>query len=225
MALIANKLKQINSKIRKAELYAQRKNGAVQLLAVSKTKPSADIIQAYQAGQRHFGESYCQEALIKQKELGSYQITWHFIGPIQSNKTRQIAGHFSWVHSVDRLKIAKRLSEQRSDVLPSLNICIQVNISNEQSKSGFQLQELPEIIEQISQLPNIKLRGVMAIPQPVADFEQQRIPYRQLYQCVKVLNKPEIDTFSFGMTGDLKAAIAEGATIVRVGTALFGARS
>ena len=225
MALIANKLKQINSKIRKAELYAQRKNGAVQLLAVSKTKPSADIIQAYQAGQRHFGESYCQEALIKQKELGSYQITWHFIGPIQSNKTRQIAGHFSWVHSVDRLKIAKRLSEQRSDVLPSLNICIQVNISNEQSKSGFQLQELPEIIEQISQLPNIKLRGVMAIPQPVADFEQQRIPYRQLYQCVKALNKPEIDTFSFGMTGDLKAAIAEGATIVRVGTALFGARS
>jgi len=225
MALIANKLKQINSKIRKAELYAQRKNGAVQLLAVSKTKPSADIIQAYQAGQRHFGESYCQEALIKQKELGSYQITWHFIGPIQSNKTRQIASHFSWVHSVDRLKIAKRLSEQRSDVLPSLNICIQVNISNEQSKSGFQLQELPEIIEQISQLPNIKLRGVMAIPQPVADFEQQHIPYRQLYQCVKALNKPEIDTFSFGMTGDLKAAIAEGATIVRVGTALFGARS
>ena len=225
MALIANKLKQINSKIRKAELYAQRKNGAVQLLAVSKTKPSADIIQAYQAGQRHFGESYCQEALIKQKELGSYQITWHFIGPIQSNKTRQIAGHFSWVHSVDRLKIAKRLSEQRSDVLPSLNICIQVNISNEQSKSGFQLQELPEIIEQISQLPNIKLRGVMAIPQPVADFEQQRMPYRELYQCVKALNKPEIDTFSFGMTGDLKAAIAEGATIVRVGTALFGVRN
>jgi len=225
MALIANKLKQIHREICKAELYAQRKKGGVQLLAVSKTKPSVDIIQAYQAGQRHFGESYLQEALIKQKELGSYQITWHFIGPIQSNKTRQIANHFSWVHSVDRLKIAKRLSEQRLAYLPPLNICIQVNISNEQSKSGFQLDELPAIVEQVSRLPNIKLRGVMAIPQPVADFEQQRIPYRQLYQSVKALDEPEMDTFSFGMTGDLKAAITEGATIVRVGTALFGARS
>ncbi|NOQ14548.1 MAG: YggS family pyridoxal phosphate-dependent enzyme, partial [Methyloprofundus sp.] len=212
MTSIANKLKQINSEIRKAECYAQRKGGTVQLLAVSKTKPSVDIIQAYQAGQRHFGESYLQEALIKQQELGSYQITWHFIGPIQSNKTRQIASHFSWVHSVDRLKIAKRLSEQRPEHLPALNICIQVNISDEQSKSGFQLQELPAIIEQISQLPNLTLRGVMAIPQPITDFEQQRIPYRQLYQSVKALNKPEMDTFSFGMTGDLKAAITEGAT-------------
>lgn len=225
MVSIVKKLRQIDSEIRMAECYAHRQKGAVQLLAVSKTKPSTDIIQAYQAGQRHFGESYCQEALIKQQQLGCYQITWHFIGPIQSNKTRQIASHFSWVHSVDRLKIAKRLSEQRPDYLPPLNICIQVNISNEKSKSGFQLDELPTIIEQILQLPNISLRGVMAIPQPVADFEQQRIPYRQLYQYVKALDKPEIDTFSFGMTGDLKAAIAEGATIVRVGTALFGARS
>ena len=224
MTIIANKLKQINSEIRKAELYAQRQDGSVKLLAVSKTKPSSDIIQAYKAGQRHFGESYLQEALIKQKELGCYQITWHFIGPIQSNKTRQIANHFSWVHSVDRLKIAKRLSEQRPDGLPPLNICIQVNISNEQSKSGFQLDELAAVIEQISQLPNIKLRGVMAIPRPVVDFEQQRLPYRQLYQSVKIINNPEMDTFSFGMTGDLRAAIAEGATIVRVGTALFGRR-
>ncbi len=225
MSSIANKLKKIHSEIRQAESHAQRKNASVQLLAVSKTKPSTDIIQAYQAGQRHFGESYCQEALIKQQELGSYQITWHFIGPIQSNKTRQIASHFSWVHSVDRLKIAKRLSEQRPMSLPPLNICIQVNISNEASKSGFQLAELPTIIEQISLLPNIKLRGVMAIPQPVADYELQRLPYRQLYQSIMALAKPEIDTFSFGMTGDLQAAIAEGATIVRVGTALFGARA
>ena len=225
MMSIANKLNLINSEIRKSELTAQRKEGSVQLLAVSKTKPSTDIIQAYQAGQRHFGESYCQEALIKQKELGCYQITWHFIGPIQSNKTRQIASHFSWVHSVDRLKIAKRLSEQRPNHLPPLNICIQVNISNEQSKSGFQLDELSACVEQISQLANIKLRGVMAIPKPVNDFEQQRKPYRQLYQCVKALDKPGMDTFSFGMTGDLRAAIAEGATIVRVGTALFGRRS
>ena len=224
MTTIANKLKQINSEIRKAELYAQRQDGSVQLLAVSKTKPSSDIIQAYKAGQRHFGESYLQEALIKQKELGCYQITWHFIGPIQSNKTRQIASHFSWVHSVDRLKIANRLSEQRPAYLPPLNICIQVNISNEQSKSGFQLDELAAVIEKISQLPNIKLRGVMAIPRPVTDFGQQRIPYHQLYQCVKTINNPEMDTFSFGMTGDLRAAIAEGATIVRVGTALFGRR-
>ena len=225
MSSIANKLKKIHSEIRQAESHAQREKASVQLLAVSKTKPSTDIIQAYQAGQRHFGESYCQEALIKQQELGSYQITWHFIGPIQSNKTRQIASHFSWVHSVDRLKIAKRLSEQRPMSLPPLNICIQVNISNEASKSGFQLAELPTIIEQISLLPNIKLRGVMAIPQPVADYELQRLPYRQLYQSVMALAKPEIDTFSFGMTGDLQAAIAEGATIVRVGTALFGARA
>ena len=225
MTSIANKIKQINSEIRKAEYSAQREEGSVALLAVSKTKPGSDIIQAYQAGQRHFGESYCQEALIKQKELSCYQITWHFIGPIQSNKTRQIASHFSWVHSVDRLKIAKRLSEQRPANLPPLNICIQVNISNEQSKSGFQLDELAAIVEQISQLPNISLRGVMAIPQPEADYEQQRIPYRKLYQYVKNIDNFKMDTFSFGMTGDLKAAIAEGSTIVRVGTALFGARS
>lgn len=225
MTSIANKIKQINSEIRKAECSAQREEGSVTLLAVSKTKPGSDIIQAYQAGQRHFGESYCQEALIKQKELSCYQITWHFIGPIQSNKTRQIASHFSWVHSVDRLKIAKRLSEQRPAYLPPLNICIQVNISNEQSKSGFQLDELAAIVEQISQLPNISLRGVMAIPHPEADYEQQRVPYRKLYQYVKTIDNFKMDTFSFGMTGDIKAAIAEGSTIVRVGTALFGARA
>jgi len=225
MTSIANKLIQINRKIRAAEFNAQRASNVVQLLAVSKTKPSSDIIKAYQAGQRHFGESYCQEALIKQKELGSYQITWHFIGPIQSNKTRQIASHFGWVHSVDRLKIAKRLSEQRPAYLPPLNICIQVNISDESSKSGFRLDEMATVTEEILKLDNIRLRGVMAIPQPVSDYQQQRIPYRQLYQSIKALGHPEIDTFSFGMTGDLDAAIAEGATIVRVGTALFGVRS
>ncbi len=225
MASITNNLKQINNDIRKAEALARREKGAVQLLAVSKTKPSSDIVKAYQAGQRHFGESYLQEALLKQKELSCYQMTWHFIGPIQSNKTRQIANHFSWVHSVDRLKIAKRLSEQRSTSLPPLNVCIQVNISHEQSKSGFHLDELATIIEYVAQLPNIQLRGVMAIPQPVTDYEQQRAPYRQLYQCVKAIDRPEIDTFSFGMTEDLSAAIAEGATVVRVGTALFGTRT
>jgi len=224
MTLIARKLSKILYEIRVSELQAQRKIDSVALLAVSKTKPSIDLIQAYQAGQRHFGESYLQEALLKQRELVCYQITWHFIGPIQSNKTRPIAEHFSWVHSVDRLKIAQRLSEQRPAHLPPLNVCIQVNISNEATKSGFSLVELPEVIERVSCLPNIKLRGVMAIPQPETDFTRQREPYRQLYQAVKSLNRPELDTFSFGMTGDLNAAIAEGATIVRVGTALFGAR-
>ena len=224
MTLIARKLSKILYEIRAAELQSQRKIDSVALLAVSKTKPSIDLIQAYQAGQRHFGESYLQEALLKQKELACYQITWHFIGPIQSNKTRPIAEHFSWVHSVDRLKIAQRLSEQRPAHLPPLNVCIQVNISNEATKSGFSLAELPGVIEKIHCLPNIKLRGVMAIPQPETDFTLQREPYRQLYQAVKALNKPELDTFSFGMTGDLNAAIVEGATIVRVGTALFGAR-
>jgi len=224
MTAIAVKLHKIHNDIRQAELDAQREESFVQLLAVSKTRPAEDIIEAYQAGQRQFGESYLQEALIKQKQLSCYQICWHFIGPIQSNKTRQIAAHFSWVHSVDRIKIAKRLSEQRPEKLPPLNICLQVNISNEQSKSGILLDELAQAVEQVSTLANLKLRGVMAIPQPATDYEQQCKPYRQLFQAVKQLNKPELTTFSFGMTGDLKGAIAEGATMVRVGTALFGAR-
>jgi len=221
---IKKNLQNIHQAIRQAESNAQRQPNSVQLLAVSKTKPSDFIIQAYQVGQRHFAESYLQEALLKQKELGCYQITWHFIGPIQSNKTKQIAAHFSWVHSVDRLKIAQRLSEQRPPHLAPLNVCMQVNISQEQSKSGFDLAELSEVIERIDALPNLRLRGVMAIPEPRTDFEQQRKPYCELYQAVQALNKPKLDVFSFGMSGDLNAAIAEGATIVRVGTALFGQR-
>ena len=215
----------INSQIRHAECATGRRKGSVQLLAVSKTKPASDIVIAYQTGQRHFGESYLQEALKKQQELSAFDITWHFIGPIQSNKTKAIAAHFSWVHSVDRLKIAKRLSEQRPAYLPALKICLQVNISAEATKSGAMIEELPRLINAVSELPNIQLRGVMAIPEPESDVEIQKKPYRQLYQLVKQLNRPELDTFSFGMTGDLKAAIAEGSTIVRIGTALFGARS
>lgn len=224
MTDIISNLNAINTEIRAAESQAEREGSSVSLLAVSKTKPSADISIAYQAGQRNFGENYLQEALIKQKELSHYQIIWHFIGPIQSNKTKQIATNFSWVHSVDRLKIAQRLSEQRPDDLPPLNICLQINISEEESKAGIMLHDLAGMIEQIEHLPNIKLRGVMAIPEPVQSYDQQRKPYRQLYNAIKALNKPELDTFSFGMTGDLKAAITEGATIVRVGSALFGAR-
>lgn len=222
--MITQKLEQVRRHLQACCAAWNRNPESVLLLAVSKTKPAADIAVAYQAGQRHFGESYCQEAVKKQQALGAYDITWHFIGPIQSNKTKLLAAHFDWVHSVDTLKIAKRLSEQRPSRLPPLNICLQVNISGETSKSGIALEELPELCRQVAGLPHLKLRGVMAIPSPETDFEKQRLPYRALYQAVRKLGHPELDTFSFGMSGDLDAAIAEGATIVRIGTAIFGAR-
>ncbi len=223
MSNIKQRFKKVQKQILDAEIAVGRSTGSVQLLAVSKTKSAMEIAAAYKIGQRHFGESYLQEALKKQQALASMDITWHFIGPIQSNKTRQIASHFSWVHSVDRFKIAKRLSEQRPDYLPPLNLCIQVNISAEESKSGVKINELASLIQQIEPLPKIKLRGVMAIPEPETDYVAQRQPYKQLYQLVKQLDL-QLDTFSFGMSGDLKAAIAEGSTLVRIGTALFGSR-
>ncbi len=222
--MIHYKLKHILEQIMQAEVVYNREPGSVLLLAVSKNKSANDISAAYQAGQRHFGESYCQEALKKQQELGAFDITWHFIGPVQSNKTKALASHFAWIHSVHSLKIAKRLSEQRPSILPPLNICLQVNISGEESKSGITLNELPQLCEQVAALPNIKLRGVMAIPMPEEDFELQRLPYKSLYQAIAKLDNPALDTYSFGMSGDLNAAIAEGATIVRIGTALFGIR-
>ena len=223
--MVNNKLNTLLTRIRQAEIAYHRTPLSVQLLAVSKTKTANNIAQLYSAGQRHFGENYCQEALKKQQELGAYDITWHFIGPIQSNKTKAIATHFSWVHSVDSLKVARRFSEQRPVYLPPLNICLQVNISSESSKSGITLDELPDLFDQVAELPNIKLRGVMAIPEPEETFEKQRQPFKTLYQAVeKLYTSIPLDTFSFGMSGDLEAAIAEGATIVRIGTALFGAR-
>lgn len=224
MDSIAERFQQIRSQIRHAVGIAGRPRNSVQLLAVSKTKPSHDIATLYGLGQRHFAENYLQEALGKQQLLAGFNISWHFIGPIQSNKTKAIASHFSWVHSVDRLKIAERLSEQRPAHLPPLNICLQVNISGEPSKSGISLTELAELAESVGQLPHLRLRGVMAIPEPEDNYHKQRQPYRQLYQAVQELNRPELDSFSFGMSGDLKAAIMEGATMVRIGTALFGAR-
>ncbi len=214
----------VRSQIRHATGIAGRPRGSVQLLAVSKTKPASDIVALYRLGQRHFAENYLQEALAKQQQLSAFNITWHFIGPIQSNKTRPIACHFDWVHSVDRLKIAQRLSEQRPEYLPPLNICLQVNISQEASKSGVSLEDLPALVEAVRLLPNLRLRGVMAIPEPESNYHQQRQPYKLLYQAVQRLNSPELDSFSFGMSGDLKAAIMEGATMVRIGTALFGER-
>jgi pyridoxal phosphate enzyme (YggS family) len=225
MNSIIQSLTKLRNQIQQAEINYHRQAGSVLLLAVSKSKPASMIVEAYQAGQRHFGENYLQEALGKQQALGAFDITWHFIGPIQSNKTRAIGSHFDWVHSVDKLKTAKRLSEQRPHNRAPLNICLQVNISNEPSKSGICLNELAELVEQVALLPNIKLRGVMAVPAPGTTFEQQCQPYKTLYQAVTELNKPELNTFSFGMSDDLNAAIAQKATIVRIGTALFGARS
>lgn len=224
MVSIAGRFAAVRAQLRDAENAAGRLPGSVQLLAVSKTKPAADLAAVYRLGQRHFGENYLQEALKKQQQLAAFDISWHFIGPIQSNKTRPIAANFAWVHSVDRLKIAERLSEQRPDHLPPLNICLQVNISDEATKSGISLAELPDLVLQVEQLPRLRLRGVMAIPEPAADFEAQRIPYRRLYQAATALHRPQLDTFSFGMSGDLLAAVTEGATLVRIGTALFGAR-
>lgn len=224
MDSIEERFRHTCSQIRHAVGIAGRPRDCVQLLAVSKTKPASDIAALYRLGQRHFAENYLQEALAKQQQLSAFNITWHFIGPIQSNKTKSIAAHFSWVHSVDRLKIAQRLSEQRPEQLPPLNICLQVNISEESSKSGVSLAELPELVDAVSGLPRLRLRGVMAIPEPESNYAKQRQPYRRLVQAVQHLGRPDLDSFSFGMSGDLKAAIMEGATMVRIGTALFGER-
>lgn len=199
----------------------------VTLCAVSKAQSATAIRAAYDAGQTVFGENYLQEALQKQAELKDCAIAWHFIGPIQSNKTQPIARHFDWVHSVDRLKIAHRLSDARPSDLPPLNICLQVNISEEASKSGASGQELLELALNIKQLPRLQLRGLMAIPAPCSDFEQQRDQFRQVRALFNHLNSHglQLDTLSIGMSGDFAAAIAEGATLVRIGTAIFGART
>jgi PLP dependent protein len=199
----------------------------VTLCAVSKAQPAAAMRAAYDAGQTVFGENYLQEALQKQAELTDCAIAWHFIGPIQSNKTQQIARHFDWVHSVDRLKIAQRLSDARPSELPPLNICLQVNISEEASKSGASGQDLLELALNIKQLPHLQLRGLMAIPAPCSDVDQQRDQFRQVRALFEQLNGHglQLDTLSIGMSGDFAAAIAEGATLVRIGTAIFGART
>ena len=223
--MISSQLNKIQAQIHLAEITHNRIAHSVNLLAVSKTKPASDIACAYRAGQRHFGENYVQEALLKQDCLSAFNITWHFIGPIQSNKTKMLATKFDWVHSVDDVKIAQRLSAQRPDFLAPLNICIQVNISDEESKSGVKLHELPDLIATVSTLPNLALRGVMAIPSPQSNFYAQREPYKKLVSAVNALNIPELTAFSFGMSDDLEAAIAEGSTWVRIGTALFGSRN
>ncbi|SBS26452.1 hypothetical protein MSP8886_00608 [Marinomonas spartinae] len=224
---IETNLSLVGEQIAQLERQYQRNAGSVRLLAVSKTKPLEAIRAAYQAGQRLFGENYVQEAVEKHSALTDLVgIEWHFIGPIQSNKSRVIAQTMDWVHTIDREKIARRLSEQRPDDMPKLNVCIQVNISGEESKSGISLESLPEMVSLVKSLPNLQLRGLMAIPAPQEDEAKQMAVYRPLSQAYLELASSDsmIDTLSIGMSGDLSAAIASGSTMVRVGTAIFGAR-
>lgn len=223
MSTIADNVLSVSARINAAAQAAGRETAAVGLLAVSKTKPAEAVREAHGAGINDFGENYLQEALEKQAQLSDLPLSWHFIGPIQSNKTRPIAEHFDWVHSVDRLKIAQRLSEQRPAGLAPLNICIQVNVSGEASKSGCTAADLPALAAAIAALPNLRLRGLMAIPEPTEDRAAQDAAFATVRRLQEDLKLP-LDTLSMGMSHDLESAVAQGATWVRIGTALFGAR-
>ncbi len=226
MKNIADRLNSVLERIRTLESRYQRPADSVQLIAVSKTRPADQIEQALLAGQSAFAENYLQEALVKIEQLQQKPVEWHFIGPVQSNKTTTISQHFHWCHSVDRLKIAQRLDASRPADADPLNICVQVNISQEQSKSGITVDETRSLCEKISELPRLKLRGLMCMPKPSASLEEQRQPFRQLFQLQQSIvdSGMAMDTMSIGTTQDLEAAIAEGATMVRIGTAIFGER-
>ncbi len=223
---IKDNITQVKMRINAAEKKADRTTGIVQLIAVSKTRTANEIRKTYQAGITCFGENYLQEALAKQQSLLDLDISWHFIGPIQSNKTADIANNFAWVHGLDRIKIANRLNDQRNPNTEPLNVCIQINISNEPSKSGIAIEELADFAAVIEQLPRLKLRGLMAIPSPSLSDQQLKLEYHRLYEAKIHLRHSGIDcdTLSMGMSNDLECAIAEGATLVRVGTAIFGPR-
>jgi pyridoxal phosphate enzyme (YggS family) len=226
MSRIAHHLEQVQTRLRQAEQAAGRPAGSVSLLAVSKTRPADDIRVAVAAGQHAFGENYVQEALDKQPHLADLPLEWHFIGPLQSNKTRAVAEHFAWVHSLDRLKLAERLSRQRPAGLPPLNICLQVNVDDEASKAGCTLAELPALVRAVQGLPGLCLRGLMCIPRPGnhAAFSVLAKTRLDLLASIAGLEAATFDTLSMGMSEDLEAAIAAGSTCVRVGTAIFGAR-
>lgn len=227
---ITTRLQQVVRRVRDAEKRFGRESGCVQILPVSKTRPPSDIARVAEAGFSDFGESYLQEAQEKITTLAGMGLHWHFIGPIQSNKTQTIANLFHWVHSVDREKIARRLNDQRPENLPPLDICLQVNISGEKSKSGIHLSELSGLASKIIKFPHIRLRGLMAIPAPNTDFEQQRHAFKAVHEAFNSLNTKlshtgtVLDTLSMGMSNDLEAAIAEGSTLVRIGTDIFGPR-
>jgi pyridoxal phosphate enzyme (YggS family) len=231
MSIISDNMQAVELAIHAAAEAAKRPRSAVQLLAVSKTFPFDAVLDAMQTGQRAFGENYLQEGVDKIAAVAaaapSEQLEWHFIGPIQSNKTRPIAENFAWVHAVDRLKIAQRLSEQRPAGMPPLNICLQVNISGEASKSGVAPDQLADLAHQVAGLPNLRLRGLMAIPEPESDAAKQHLPFARVRILFEQLQAGglQLDTLSMGMSGDLAAAVAEGATIVRIGTAIFGNRT
>lgn len=227
MQTLKNRLIGIEDQIRNAEKQFNRLNKSVSLLAVSKTWPASMLRELAQAGQHRFGENYLQEALTKIEQLQDLDLEWHFIGPIQSNKTRDIAQHFDWVHTVDRLKIAQRLSNQRPDALAPLNICIQVNIDDEATKSGITANELMPLAAEISQLPHLNLRGLMIIPAKTDNVNQQQASFHKAHLLFEQLSTiyPSVDTLSMGMSNDMTLAIAEGSTMVRVGSALFGQRA
>ena len=231
---IATRLQQVVLRVRAAEERFGRQSGCVQILPVSKTRPPEDIAQVAKAGFTAFGENYLQEAQEKIMTLTSMKLQWHFIGPIQSNKTQTIANLFHWVHSVDREKIARRLNEQRPEKLPPLNVCLQVNISGEKSKSGIKPSALSDLASCILELPRLRLRGLMAIPAPSSDFEKQRATFKAIHEIFDSLKQElgnlgrqegVVDTLSMGMSNDLEAAIAEGSTMVRIGTDIFGPRN
>lgn len=224
---IQARLDAVRQRIAEGERRHGRPPGAVILLAVSKTWPVADIRAAIEAGQTRFGESYLQEALPKIAALPDKGLEWHFLGPIQSNKTKNIALHFDWAHGVDRLIIAERLNAQRPPHMPPLNVCLQVNVGNEPQKAGVQVQELPALASAVAALPRLKLRGLMAIPPPADNIGEQRQAFRIVREALERLNGGglALDTLSMGMSGDMEAAIAEGATLVRIGSAIFGERT
>ena len=227
MTTISANLQAVLDRIDAAARNVGRDPAEVTLLAVSKTWPANDVREAAMAGQRSFGENYVQEGVTKALELASLRLEWHFIGPLQSNKTRLVAETFDWVHSVDRLKIAQRLSEQRPATRAPLQVCLQVNVSGEDSKSGVTLAEAPSLAKQMAELPGLRLRGLMAIPAPSEDYSVQCQAFRRLRELFEQLKDDglPLDTLSMGMSHDLEAAIAEGATLVRVGTAIFGERN
>ncbi|HEY0887287.1 MAG TPA: YggS family pyridoxal phosphate-dependent enzyme [Ramlibacter sp.] len=227
MTTIAAKLQLVHQRIAAACTAAHRGVGEVQLLAVSKTFGPEAVREAHACGQRAFGENYIQEAVEKIALLGDLPLEWHCIGPVQSNKTRLVAAHFDWVHTVDRLKVAQRLSEQRPEGKPALQVCIQVNIDGSPTKSGVAPGEVPALAREVAQLPNLALRGLMTIPEPCEDFEGQLAVHRRARALFDELRAQglALDTLSMGMTGDLEAAIAAGSTMVRVGTAIFGSRA
>ncbi|HBH65995.1 MAG TPA: YggS family pyridoxal phosphate-dependent enzyme [Erwinia persicina] len=226
MTSIEHNLQQVHQRISAAAAQCGRDPHEIELLAVSKTKPASAIEEAVAAGQRSFGENYVQEGVDKIQLLANSDLTWHFIGPLQSNKSRLVAENFDWCHTVDRLRIASRLNEQRPETLPPLNVLIQINISDEQSKSGIALAGLSALAQDIAVMPRLRLRGIMAIPAPEADYARQLAVCQQMAAAFKQLQRevPGVDTLSLGMSDDMDAAIAAGSTLVRIGTAIFGAR-